>query len=165
MAQQFKIKSMTNNEQLIRTFYQSFQNKDYKAMQNCYAADAIFSDAIFKNLDSKQVKAMWEMLITRGKNFSLTFENIKADENAGSADWIATYTFSATNRKVINHVKAHFIFENNKIIKHTDDFDFYKWSRQALGLPGLLLGWTSFLKLKAQRSAMKGLDDFMKREK
>ena len=96
---------MTNNEQLIRTFYQSFQNKDYKAMQNCYAEDAIFSDAIFKNLDSKQVKAMWEMLIKRGKDFSLTFDNIKAGENAGSADWIATYTFSATNRKVINLVK------------------------------------------------------------
>ena len=165
MAQHFKRKSMTNNEQLIRNFYQSFQNKDYKAMQNCYADDAIFNDAIFKNLDSKQVKAMWEMLITRGKNFSLTFDNIKADKNAGSADWTATYTFSGTNRKVINHVKADFIFENNKIIKHTDDFDFFKWSRQALGLQGLLLGWTSFLKSKVQRSAMRGLDDFMKREK
>jgi ketosteroid isomerase-like protein len=165
MAQHFKIKSMTNNEQLIRNFYQSFQNKDYKAMQNCYADDAIFNDAIFKNLNSKQVKALWEMLITRGKNFSLTFDNIKADKNAGSADWTATYTFSGTNRKVINHVKADFIFENNKIIKHTDDFDFYKWSRQALGLQGLLLGWTSFLKSKVQRSAMRGLDDFMKREK
>lgn len=156
---------MTNNEQLIRNFYQSFQNKDYKAMQNCYADDAIFHDAIFKNLDSKQVQAMWEMLITRGKNFSLTFDNIKADENSGSADWIATYTFSATNRKVINHVKANFVFENNKIIKHTDEFDFYKWSKQALGLSGLLLGWTSFLKVKVQRSAIKGLNEFMKREK
>jgi ketosteroid isomerase-like protein len=165
MAQHFKIKSMTKNKQLIRTFYQSFQNKDYKAMQNCYADDAIFNDAIFKNLDSKQVKAMWEMLITRGKNFSLTFDKLKANANAGSADWTATYTFSATNRKVINQVKANFVFENNKIIKHTDDFDFYKWSGQALGLSALLLGWTSFLKAKVQRSAMKGLEDFMKREK
>ena len=156
---------MTNNEQLIRTFYQSFQNKDYKAMQYCYAEDAIFSDAIFKNLDSKQVKAMWEMLIKRGKDFSLTFDNIKAGENAGSAEWVATYTFSATNRKVINHVKANFVFENNKIMKHSDDFNFYKWSRQALGLPGLLLGWTPFFKSKVRRSALNGLDAYMKLEK
>ncbi|HXS54673.1 MAG TPA: nuclear transport factor 2 family protein [Hanamia sp.] len=156
---------MANNEQLIRTFYQSFQNRDYRAMQYCYADDAIFSDAIFKNLDSKQVKAMWEMLIKRGKNFSLTFDNIKAGENAGSADWIATYKFSATNRKVINLVRANFIFENNKIIRHTDDFDFYKWSRQALGLPALLLGWTPFFKSKVRRSALKGLEAYMKLEK
>lgn len=134
-------------------------------MQNCYADNAVFSDAIFKNLDSKQVKAMWAMLIKRGKDFSLTFKNIEANENAGSADWIATYTFSATNRKVINQVKANFVFENNKILRHTDDFDFYKWSRQALGLSGLLLGWTSFLKSKVRRTALKGLEEYMKREK
>ena len=156
---------MTNNEQLITGFYESFQNKDYKAMQYCYAEDAIFSDAIFKNLDSKQVKAMWEMLIKRGKDFSLTFDNIKAGENAGSAEWVATYTFSATNRKVINHVKANFVFENNKIIKRWDDFNFYKWSRQALGLPGLLLGWTPFFKSKVRRLALNGLDAYLKLEK
>ena len=31
-------------------------------------------------------------------------------------------------------------FKDGKIIKHTDKFDFYRWSRQALGLMGWVLG-------------------------
>jgi hypothetical protein len=31
--------------------------------------------------------------------------------------------------------------------------DFWPWSRQALGAPGLLLGWTPLLRAKVQRQA------------
>jgi hypothetical protein len=31
-------------------------------------------------------------------------------------------------------------------MKHTDDFDIWKWSKQALGIPGHLLGWTTVVK-------------------
>lgn len=130
-------------------------------MQSCYADNATFSDAVFQNLNAAQVKAMWEMLITRGKDLELRFQNIKANEKTGSAEWIANYTFSNTGNKVENHIKANFEFENGKIIKHVDDFDFYRWSSQALGISGKLLGWTSFLKNKVRQKAMKSLDDFM----
>lgn len=130
-------------------------------MQNCYADNATFSDAVFQNLNAAQVKAMWEMLITRGKDLELRFQNIEAGEKTGSAEWIANYTFSQTGNKVENHIKANFEFENGKIIKHVDDFDFYKWSGQALGISGKLLGWTSFLKNKVRNKAMKSLEDFI----
>lgn len=156
---------MNTNEQLLATFYQSFQNKDYATMQNCYADNAVFNDEVFKNLDARQVKAMWEMLIKRGKDLQLEFKNIQADDVKGSAEWIATYTFSKTKRKVINQIKAEFIFENNKIGKHTDHFNFYKWSSQALGITGILLGWTPFLKQKIQQTAMKGLTEYMAQNK
>lgn len=153
---------MNDNEKLIQHFYESFKNKDYKAMQSCYADNATFSDAVFQNLDSAQVKAMWEMLCKRGKDLELRFQNITADEKTGSAEWIANYTFSQTGNKVENRIKANFEFENGKIVKHIDTFDFYKWSSQALGLTGKLLGWTPFLKNKVRQRAMKSLDDFMK---
>ncbi|MGZ4055249.1 MAG: nuclear transport factor 2 family protein, partial [Bacteroidia bacterium] len=105
-----------------------------------------------------------EMLCKNGKDLQLEFKNISANENNGSAEWIATYTFSRSGRKVINKIKADFIFENGKIIKHTDYFSFYNWSRQALGLPGFLLGWTSFLKNKIRKQAMKNLADFMSKK-
>ena len=152
---------MNDNEKLIQHFYESFKNKDFKAMQNCYADNATFSDAVFQNLNATQVKAMWEMLITRGKDLELRFQNIKADEKTGSAEWIANYTFSQTGNKVENNIKANFDFENGKIVKHVDDFDFYKWSSQALGVSGKLLGWTSFLKNKVRQKAMKSLEDFI----
>ena len=152
---------MNDNEKLIEHFYNSFARKDYKAMQECYADNATFSDAVFQDLSSAQVRAMWEMLITRGKDLELRFQNISADEKSGSCEWIANYTFSQTGKKVENHIKANFEFENGKIIKHLDTFDFYKWSSQALGITGTLLGWTSFLKNKVQQKAMKSLSEFM----
>ena len=155
---------MTTNEQLITSFYKAFQNKDYKTMQQCYADNAVFNDEVFKNLNALQVRAMWEMLIKRGKDLKLEFKNVTADDKNGSAEWIATYTFSATKRKVVNHIKANFTFENGKIIKHNDSFDFYKWAKQALGFKGFVLGGTNFLKNKVQQAAMKNLNDFINQQ-
>ena len=153
---------MNDNEKLIHHFYNSFKQRDYAEMQKCYADDATFSDEAFQNLNATQVRAMWKMLCLRGKDLELTFQNVTADEKSGSAEWIAKYTFSQTGRKVVNHIKANFEFENGKIVKHIDDFDFYRWSSQALGMSGKLLGWTSFLQNKVRQKAMKSLEDFMK---
>jgi hypothetical protein len=62
---------------------------------------------------------------------------------------------------VVNYITANFIFENGKIVKHADSFNFYNWSKQAFGITGLLLGWTPFLKNKVGKTAMKSLDDYM----
>ncbi len=152
---------MNANQQLITTFYQAFQNKDYKAMQNCYADGAVFNDPVFTNLNAPEVKAMWQMFCVKGKDLQIQFQNIQADEKNGSAEWIANYTFSKTNNKVVNYIKANFNFENGKIVKHTDEFNFYKWARQALGTTGLLLGWTPLIKTKVRREALKNLTAFI----
>jgi len=155
---------MNANEQLIKHFYTCFQNMDYKGMQACYAENATFNDAVFKNLNAKQVRAMWEMLITSAKDFKIEFSNVSANENAAKAHWDAYYTFSRTGNKVINRIDATFEIENGKIIKHTDDFNFYTWAKQALGTTGLLLGWTSFLKNKIQTTALENLEKFLLRK-
>ncbi|MFN8354117.1 MAG: nuclear transport factor 2 family protein [Spirosomataceae bacterium] len=154
---------MSANEALIARFYTCFQQKDYAGMQACYADNATFSDAVFKNLNASQVRAMWQMLITRGTDLDLTFSKVQANDQQGSAQWEATYTFSATGRRVVNRIKAEFVFENGKIVQHTDSFDFYVWARQALGLSGWLLGWTSFLQQKVSDKAMSNLAQFMKK--
>ncbi len=155
---------MTSNQQLITNFYRAFQKRDYKTMQSCYAEDAVFNDEVFSNLNANEIKAMWEMLCIRGKDLQLDFSNVQADEKKGNAEWVASYTFSKTNRKVVNRIKAKFTFHNEKISKHTDSFNFYNWSRQALGITGLLLGWTSLVKNKVHKEAMKNLKDFMQRK-
>ena len=152
---------MNANEQLINHFYTCFKNKDYKGMQACYADNATFSDAVFKNLNSAKVRAMWQMLISKGKDMRIEFGQITANEKTGKAHWDAYYTFSATGKKVINKIDASFEFENGKIVKHTDNFNFYTWAKQALGTTGLLLGWTGFLKNKIQTTAMANLQKFM----
>jgi ketosteroid isomerase-like protein len=152
------------NKDLITKFYSSFKKRDFKSMQECYADNATFSDEVFQDLNASQVKSMWEMLCLRGKDLELEFKNVNADEKTGSAEWIATYTFSKSGRKVENRIKVDFIFENGKIAKHSDHFSFYRWSRQALGISGLLLGWTPFLKNKVRKTAMKNLNDFINKK-
>lgn len=155
--------TLTTNQQLIHTFYTAFAKKDYNTMQSCYADAAVFNDAVFKNLNSAEVKAMWEMLCKRGKDLQLEFSNIQTTENSATAHWQASYTFSATGRKVINNINAKFEIENGKIVKHTDSFNFYTWAKQAFGFTGTLLGWTTFFKNKVQNGAMANLVIFMKK--
>ncbi|RZJ77674.1 MAG: nuclear transport factor 2 family protein [Flavobacterium sp.] len=97
---------MNANEQLISEFYEAFKNKDFRKMQSFYADNAVFNDAVFKNLNASQVKAMWEMLITKGKDMRLEFSNISANEKTGTAHWDASYTFSSTGNKVVNKIEG-----------------------------------------------------------
>ena len=153
---------MNENEQLIARFYTAFQQLDYKTMQACYSNNAVFSDPVFGLLQGEEVKAMWEMLCRNAKDFSLAFSNIQMlDEEYATCSWTAVYTFSKTSRHVVNNVKAHLRIEQGKITEHTDKFDLWKWSRQALGIPGLLFGWSNFVQGKIHRNARKSLEKFM----
>ena len=148
------------NQQIITAFYSAFQKKDYQTMQNCYADEALFSDPVFQNLNAIQVRNMWEMLCKSGKDLKLEYSNISTNDNHGEADWIATYTFSKTGRKVVNKIHASFEFDNGKILKHHDSFNFYLWTRQAMGLSGFLLGWSTIFQNKVQKNALKSLNNF-----
>ena len=156
---------MKNQSELITSFYTAFQKRDYQAMNDCYAQDIIFNDPAFGILQGDEVRAMWKMLCKNAKDFSLTFSNIQLlDEEYATCNWTALYTFSKTGRKVVNHVKAHMRIENGLITEHTDQFNIWTWSRQALGLPAVILGWSNFMKSKIQRNARKSLGQFMDKE-
>ena len=153
---------MTNShEQLIAKFYTAFREKDFRAMQQCYHGEIIFSDPVFKNLNGKEAKAMWHMLLSIGKDLQVTFKDIKADGQDGQCHWEATYTFSTTGRKVHNVIDATFEFRDGKIFRHTDQFNLWRWSRMALGISGLLLGWTPFMQNKIREQAKNNLKKFI----
>lgn len=154
---------MHPHHQLIEKFYSSFRQLDWRGMNDCYHEDAFFYDPIFENLNAAEVKAMWEMLCRNAKNFSLEFSDVKADEEYGSCNWKASYLFSATGRPVTNHIKAHFQFYEGKIVEHMDHFNFWKWSRQALGISGLFLGWSSLVQNKVRKTAKHNLQKFLQK--
>lgn len=155
---------MSPNAALIEKFYAAFARRDGPAMGACYAPDATFEDPAFK-LKGAEIGAMWTMLCQRGKDLKVEASGIEADDATGRAHWEAYYTFSATGRKVHNIIDATFTFRDGLIATHVDKFDFHRWSKQALGLPGLLLGWTGFMQAKVQGKAMAGLRDFMAKNK
>ena len=122
-------------------------------MAACYHDEARFSDPVFPELDAQGVRAMWRMLTGDADDLRIECSCIEADGESGQAHWEAWYTFSKTGRKVHNVIDASFEFREGKIVRHVDDFDFWRWSRQALGLPGLFLGWTPILQNKVRQTA------------
>jgi len=152
---------MNVNEEVITRFYSAFQKRDYKTMQDCYADKVIFYDPVFEDLVDDEVKLMWEMLCKRAADLSIEFSNVQADEEYGTCDWKASYTFKKTGRKVVNTIRAHMRFQDGKIIEHTDQFKLSSWCRQALGLPGVLFGTLSWFKKKVRRSAQQSLYDYI----
>lgn len=149
---------MTNTD-IINKFYSSFAARDAEGMIACYADNISLSDPAFGPLHGNDAKNMWRMLL-KATDVKVEWSNVMANGDTGSANWVATYTFSKTGRQVVNRVSASFIFENGKIVKHTDAFDAWKWSRQALGLTGLLLGWSPFLKNSIRKQALDRLKKF-----
>jgi hypothetical protein len=63
---------------------------------------------------------------------------------------------------VNNSIDAQFEFgSDGRIVRHRDRFDFWRWSRQALGTPGLLLGWSPMLRNQVRERAGGNLRRFM----
>jgi uncharacterized protein len=151
------------NESLIERFYAAFAAKDGDAMAACYSPSATFSDPVFLGLRGHEAGAMWRMLTGRSGDLRIELLEHEDDGDRGSAHWMAHYTFGQTGRPVVNDVQASFHFADGLILEHTDRFGFYRWARQALGLPGLLLGWTPLLRASVRRRARAQLDEFMAR--
>jgi ketosteroid isomerase-like protein len=152
----------------ITSLYSAFANLDTAGMAACYAEDARFEDEAFKLESKAEIMAMWGMLIdaiqAKGRDaWKLEFSQVKASGSTGSAHWEPTYRFTATGRMVHNIIDAEFTFNAQGLIAtQRDRFDFWRWSRQALGAPGLLLGWSPMLRSKVKQQAMANLRKYQK---
>ena len=152
------------NAALIERFYEAFARRDHESMAICYGPDPTFSDEVFKDLRGPEVAAMWRMLCTRGTDLALEHSDVRAEGERGWAHWDAHYTFSATGRTVHNSIDASFVFRDGLIVEHVDRFDLWKWTRQALGPVGILLGWSPPLRNKVRAQARQNLSEFMASE-
>ena len=148
------------NDELVQRFYAAFDRKDGEAMAACYAPDVHFRDPVFGDLNGGEAGDMWRMLTGRAADLRVELAAHEAGDETGSANWIATYTFAQTGRKVVNDIQARFRFRDGLIADHVDEFSFWTWSRQALGAPGLLAGWTPLLRAKVSSQAKAGLAEF-----
>lgn len=149
----------------IDKFYAAFAKLDGETMQACYAPNAHFEDEVFTLDGPRQIGGMWRMLCDATKAKGLAHWKIETSQVTDrSAHWDAHYLFSATGRHVLNRIDASFEFDGNGLIaKHRDRFDFWAWSRQALGTPGVLLGWTPFLRNKVRAQAANNLKRYLEK--
>jgi len=150
------------NAARIRDFYAAFARKDGAAMAAMYAPDARFSDPVFPDLDARQVGGMWRMFCS-GPDTDLRVEasGVTGDERGGRAHWDAHYSFGPGKRPVLNRIDAAFELRDGMIVRHVDVFDFWRWSRMALGASGALLGWTPIVRNAVRKQARARLEAFL----
>lgn len=155
------------NRDTIENLYGAFARLDADGMDACYAQDAQFDDEVFSLRGKLEVMGMWRMLCegvqAKGRDvWKLEVSQVAAEGATGQAHWDAYYRFSATGRMVHNSINARFEFDDaGRIRRHKDSFDFWNWSRQALGAPGVLLGWSPFLRNKVRGTANANLQRFL----
>jgi hypothetical protein len=154
--------SAAQNLATIERLYGAMHAKDAETMAGCYAPGATFSDPVFGGLTDGEPQDMWRMLVGRSRDMTVELVEREADGDMwGHARWIARYTFGQTGRRVVNDVRSELRFDGAGLITaQTDTFDFWRWSRQALGAPGVLLGWTPVLRASVRDKARAGLAAF-----
>ena len=151
------------SQKTVERLYAAFAQLDADAMAACYAPQASFDDEAFSLRGRAQVGAMWAMLCEAVKTKGRDVWKLEVSQITDhSAHWEPTYRFTATGRMVHNIIDAEFEFDSAGLItRHRDRFDFWRWARQALGTPGLLLGWSPLLRTKVRTQAAKNLARFM----
>lgn len=146
---------MTGTDMATR-FYQAFQALDHETMAACYSGTARFTDPVF-DLSGSDIGKMWRALCTGSTDLDLTFEIIDGGDESALIDWEAHYTFPPTGRLVHNRIQSRITLEKGLIKLHVDQFDFYRWNRQAFGMAGSALGWAPAFKERVRRGALRAI--------
>lgn len=148
---------------VLHRYFTAFTQRDWATMGACYAEDANFHDPVFLELDALETRAMWRMLLSGGTDLQVRFRVEEESTTAGVCAWEASYTFSRTGRKVHNVVRSAFRLRDGLIVHQQDRFNLWRWSAQALGPSGLLLGWTPWMRGRVRAGARAGLRRSMAR--
>ena len=158
---------MRSNKATLGYFYSAFAHLDADAMCTCYAPQAQFDDELFSVRGSDEIAGMWRMACQSlqdrdRRDWKLNYRTFMLSEQIGCAHWRARYHFGPAGRQVQRRVTATFLFgPDGRIVQQHAQFDFWRWSRQALGLQGLLLGWTPFLRQQVRSRARENLTHYL----
>jgi hypothetical protein len=159
------------SRETLERFYTAFANLDAATMQSCYAENARFEDPVFRLAGARQIGGMWRMLCADLRmhgigQWDLVVEEIRARGDQGRARWRARYPFGTRPRTVRNRVYSRFDFDaKGLILRQRDAFSFWNWSRQAIGWPGWLFGWTPTLRARVQGKAGQQLARYMEKHR
>jgi hypothetical protein len=141
---------------LATRFYRAFRGLDHETMAGCYTSDARFTDPVF-DLVGPEIGTMWRALCSGSTDLEIGFDVIDGSDQSALVDWEARYTFPPTGRPVHNRIQTRMALENGLISRQLDQFDFYRWTRQAFGMSGALLGWTPPFKTRVRRGAVRAI--------
>ena len=127
-------------------------------MAAAYHPDATFSDPVFPRSRPRRHRGdVGDALRARDRPHDRTLGDLRRRRERAAPTGIATYTYTATKRRVVNRIDATFAFRDGLILRHDDRFSLYRWMRQAFGLNGVLAGWLPPVQRAVRAQAAKAL--------
>jgi SnoaL-like domain len=141
-------------------FYEAFMVRDFYTMGLLYASHASFSDPVFPRLTAQGARLMWQMLLSEAEDLEIDVKILEDTPDRARVDWTARYTFTPTKRVVVNRVHTEMVIAAGKIVQQVDSFSLWRWSGQALGWKGWLLGFTPIVQDKVRGQAARSLKEF-----
>ncbi|SCY07660.1 SnoaL-like domain-containing protein [Nonlabens sp. Hel1_33_55] len=153
--------TVMDTKTLLTQFYKGLKNANASNMTALYKDNSHFKDPVFGDLHGEHAISMWHMLFSKNNQVKISYKIIEATPTYGKVQWTANYLNGSNKRPVTNHVTANFKLADGEIVNHVDSFNLSKWSRQALGVSGLLMGWSSFMKNQIQKKTNSLLDHYI----
>ncbi|MEM6644238.1 MAG: nuclear transport factor 2 family protein [Bacteroidota bacterium] len=154
---------MTEAASIVHRFYDALKAKDFKTIENLYHEQVVFNDPVFSHLNHRSVLAMWKMLLENDNSLFIEYHSVKIDRQVATCIWEARYNFSKKQLPVHNVIHTKMILKDERILKHTDSFALWKWSKMALGFPGKLFGWTPLMQNRIRSTARRALEKYMQK--
>lgn len=147
--------------QTLHRFFTALAARDTQGMLNCYAHGVRFEDPLFNLSGEREIMGMWALLF-KADVWALEFHTVKTLNNHGSVRWEATFRYTPTGKVVYNGVYSQFYFDDDGLIlSQRDNFDFWRWARQAYGFMGLMIGWTPLMWDHAREQAEVSLQEVL----
>lgn len=144
-------------------FYEAFMVRDHYTMGLLYAEHATFSDPVFPLLNARGARFMWKMLLTRAEDLGIEVKILEDSPMRARVEWVAYYNFGATGRRVVNRIQTEMALSNGRIVRQVDRFNLWRWSGQALGIKGWLLGWTPLVRNRIRAQAAHSLLEYARK--
>jgi len=141
-------------------FYEAFMVRDFYTMGLLYANHATFSDPVFPRLTAQGARLMWQMLLSEAEDLEIDVKILEDTPDRARVNWRARYTFTPTKRVVVNRVHTEMAIAAGKIVQQVDKFSLWRWSGQALGWKGWLLGSTPLVQDKVRGQTARSLKEF-----
>ena len=161
-----------SNREIVEKFLSCYHNHDYRGMQSYLDEKIQFSDYAF-DINGEKVNAMWHWFCIpykpREKPIEVPeFEVIETKGDTVIAKYRVNYLYGKGKRPVDYYIKAHFTIQNDRIIKHHDEFfsiSEYEFAKMAFGFPIAILSLTPVLRFFLKIGASNRLEQFMLKNK
>ena len=143
---------------VVDRFFEALRRADMSVIDHCYHAQISYSDPLFEDLRGARVALRWRMLLAQAGSFSLEHSLVFADERKAQVQWTADYRLNG--RPVRISMLSTLAIWDDLIVRQVDEYDLWKYCRQAQGLAGVLLGGMQPFQKIIKRRARNELERF-----